>query len=118
MGGDFPRRWTQTREALEVLKALWTQDEAEYHGTYFDFPPVRCFPKPAQQPAPADHHRWQAPKRARNASSTTPTAGCPTGPRPTSIREARAELDRLATAPGGIPRRSRSRSTVRNPTGS
>jgi len=52
MGGDFERRWTQTREALDVLKALWTQDEAEYHGEYFDFPPVRCYPKPAQKPHP------------------------------------------------------------------
>ena len=52
MGGDFPRRWTQTREAIEVMKALWTQDEAEYHGRYFDFPLVRSYPKPAQKPHP------------------------------------------------------------------
>ncbi len=52
MGGDFPHRWTQTREAIEVLKALWTKEEAEYHGRYFNFPPVRCFPKPAQKPHP------------------------------------------------------------------
>ncbi|MBT6274474.1 MAG: TIGR03619 family F420-dependent LLM class oxidoreductase, partial [Chromatiales bacterium] len=45
MGGDFPRRWTQTREALDAMKLLWTQDEAEYHGKYFDFPLVRCYPK-------------------------------------------------------------------------
>ena len=52
MGGDFAHRWTQTREAIEVMKALWTQDEAEYHGRYFDFPPVRSYPKPAQKPHP------------------------------------------------------------------
>lgn len=52
MGGDFPHRWTQTREALDVLKLLWTKEEAEYHGRYFNFPPVRCFPKPAQKPHP------------------------------------------------------------------
>ena len=52
MGGDFVHRWTQTREAIEVLKALWTHEEAEYHGQYFDFPPVRSFPKPAQKPHP------------------------------------------------------------------
>ena len=52
MGGDFTHRWTQTREAIEVMKALWTQDEAEYHGRYFDFPPVRSYPKPAQKPHP------------------------------------------------------------------
>jgi probable F420-dependent oxidoreductase len=52
MGGDFPHRWTQTREAIEVMKALWTQEEAEYHGRYFDFPLVRSYPKPAQKPHP------------------------------------------------------------------
>ena len=52
MGGDFDHRWTQTREAIEVMKELWTKEEAEYHGRYFDFPPVRSYPKPVQQPHP------------------------------------------------------------------
>lgn len=52
MGGDFPHRWTQTREAIEVMKELWTKEEAEYHGRYFDFPPVKSYPKPAQKPHP------------------------------------------------------------------
>ena len=38
MGGDFDHRWTQTRESLEVMKELWTKEEAEYHGRFFDFP--------------------------------------------------------------------------------
>ena len=28
MGGDFPHRWTQTREAILAMKELWTKDEA------------------------------------------------------------------------------------------
>jgi probable F420-dependent oxidoreductase len=52
MGGDFAHRWTQTQEAIMAMKALWTQEEAEYHGRYYDFPPVRSFPKPAQKPHP------------------------------------------------------------------
>jgi probable F420-dependent oxidoreductase len=52
MGGDFEHRWTQTREAIMAMKGLWTKDEAEYHGSYYDFPPVRSFPKPAQKPHP------------------------------------------------------------------
>ena len=34
------------------MKELWTQDEAEYHGKYYDFPAVRSFPKPARKPHP------------------------------------------------------------------
>lgn len=52
MGGDFPRRWSQTRDAILAMKELWTKDESEYHGTHFDFPAVRSFPKPLQQPHP------------------------------------------------------------------
>jgi probable F420-dependent oxidoreductase len=52
MGGDFAHRWTQTREAILAMKELWTKDAAEFHGRYYDFPPVRSFPKPAQRPHP------------------------------------------------------------------
>jgi probable F420-dependent oxidoreductase len=52
MGGDFAHRWTQTQEAIMAMKALWTQEEAEYHGRYYDFPLVQSFPKPAQKPHP------------------------------------------------------------------
>jgi len=52
MGGDFEHRWTQTRDAIMAMKELWTKDEAEYHGRYYDFPPVRSFPKPVQKPHP------------------------------------------------------------------
>ena len=52
MGGDFAHRWTQTQEAIMAMKALWTKEEAEYHGKYYAFPPVRSFPKPAQKPHP------------------------------------------------------------------
>ena len=52
MGADFAHRWTQARDAVLAMKQLWTQEEAEYHGAYYDFPPVRSFPKPAQQPHP------------------------------------------------------------------
>jgi probable F420-dependent oxidoreductase len=52
MGGDFAHRWTQTQDAIMAMKALWTKEEAEYHGRYYDFPPVRSVPKPAQKPHP------------------------------------------------------------------
>ena len=50
MGSDFAHRWTQTRDAVLAMKELWTKEESEYHGAYYDFPPVRSFPKPVQKP--------------------------------------------------------------------
>ena len=52
MGGDFPHRWTQAKESLLALKELWTKEEAEFHGKYYDFPPVKMYPKPLQKPHP------------------------------------------------------------------
>ena len=52
MGGDFPHRWTQTREAVLAMKSLWTEVESEYHGDYYDFPPVYSFPRSVQRPHP------------------------------------------------------------------
>jgi len=52
MGGDFAHRWTQTRDAILAMKELWTKEESEYHGKYYNFPAVRSFPKPAHKPHP------------------------------------------------------------------
>ena len=37
MGGDFAHRWTQTQEAIMAMQALWTQEEAAYHGRYYPY---------------------------------------------------------------------------------
>jgi probable F420-dependent oxidoreductase len=52
MGGDLRRPWTQTREAVLAMKQLWCSEEAEFHGEFYDFPPVRCFPPPVSKPHP------------------------------------------------------------------
>jgi alkanesulfonate monooxygenase SsuD/methylene tetrahydromethanopterin reductase-like flavin-dependent oxidoreductase (luciferase family) len=80
MGGDFAHRWTQTKDAILAMKALWTQDEAEYHGQYYDFPRVRSFPKPAQKPHPPIFLGGSA-KMSSNAWSNGATGGCRCGRR-------------------------------------
>jgi len=52
MGGNFDRRWGQTKDAIMAMKELWTKDEAAYQGKFYTFPAVRSFPKPAQRPHP------------------------------------------------------------------
>jgi alkanesulfonate monooxygenase SsuD/methylene tetrahydromethanopterin reductase-like flavin-dependent oxidoreductase (luciferase family) len=44
MGGDFAHRWGQTREAILAMKELWSKEEAEFHGKYYDFPPSSSSP--------------------------------------------------------------------------
>jgi probable F420-dependent oxidoreductase len=51
-GTDFSTRWKVLRERAEAVKAIWTQDPAEYHGDTVDFGPMWCWPKPVQKPHP------------------------------------------------------------------
>jgi len=46
------RRRTMLREYLEAMRALWTQEEAEYHGDFVNFGPSWAWPKPVQAHIP------------------------------------------------------------------
>ena len=45
-------RWRILRERVMALKAIWTQDEAAFHGRFVDFDPIWQWPKPLQRPHP------------------------------------------------------------------
>jgi probable F420-dependent oxidoreductase len=51
-GARYDTRFKLMRERVLAMKALWTEDEAEYHGEMVDFDPVWSYPKPAQRPHP------------------------------------------------------------------
>ncbi len=51
-GTDFATRFELMRERVLAMKAIWTEDEAEYHGDYVDFDPMKAWPKPARKPHP------------------------------------------------------------------
>jgi probable F420-dependent oxidoreductase len=95
MGGDFDHRWTQVRESVLAMRELWTKPEAEFHGRYYDFPPVKSYPKPAQKP----HPPVLLGGFARNVLERVVAWGdgwLPNRVTPEKLRECRATLDRLA----------------------
>jgi probable F420-dependent oxidoreductase len=51
-GTNFATRHKLARERVEAMKAIWTQDAAEYHGEFVDFGPMAAWPKPVQKPHP------------------------------------------------------------------
>jgi probable F420-dependent oxidoreductase len=51
-GTDPSRRFGLMRERVEAMKAIWTQDEASYHGEQVRFDRIWSWPKPAQSPHP------------------------------------------------------------------
>jgi probable F420-dependent oxidoreductase len=52
VGVPQERRGARAEEFVHALKALWTQDVAEFHGEFYEIPPARMSPKPVQRPHP------------------------------------------------------------------
>jgi len=102
MGADFDHRWTQAREHVLAMKELWTKEEAEFHGTYVDFPPVRCNPKPAQQPHPPVILGGNA-KNVLQRVVRWADGWMPIGISSEDIKRARAALSELAEVAGRDP---------------
>ena len=102
MGVDFDHRWTQTKEAVLAMKELWTKTESEYHGKYYDFPPVYSFPRPVQRP----HPPVLLGGMARNVFKRIAEWGdgwIPNRVTPEEVAAGRAKLDELATVAGRDP---------------
>ena len=102
MGGDFDHRWTQTRESILAMKELWTKDEAEFHGRYYDFPLVKCYPKPAQKPHPPVILGGMA-KNVLKRIAAWGDGWLPNRITPEKLKESRAVLDTLVAEAGRDP---------------
>lgn len=104
LGVDFDHRWTQTKECIQVMKELWTKEAGEFHGKYYDFPPVKCFPKPTQQPHPPVFLASSGAKRVFNRVVDYGKGWIPVIRSVEDVREGRAKLDEAARAAGRDPR--------------
>lgn len=54
-GYEFPEakvRIGMLREAVEVVKAMWSEADASYEGRYYKLDGAQCDPKPVQKPHP------------------------------------------------------------------
>ncbi len=51
-GTDPKVRMAVLAERVDARKAIWTEDEATYHGHYVNFDRVWSWPKPSQRPYP------------------------------------------------------------------
>lgn len=48
LGIPFERRANRTREYIEVMRRLWSEEVSSFHGEFVNFDGARCFPKPAR----------------------------------------------------------------------
>ena len=118
-GTAFQTRFKLMRERVEAMKAIWTEDEPEYHGELVAFPKMKSWPKPVQKPHPPVIVGGAFPHAARRAirygDGWIPHAGRPQYSDVTDFlpkfREMMTEAGRsLAEVPitvFGVPERSR-----------
>jgi probable F420-dependent oxidoreductase len=90
MGQEYANRGRRLDEMIEVLRALLRGGMQEYHGTYYDFPPVQLSPSP-RKPVPiwVGGHSEPALRRAAGADGWIGNAYAPD--------EAFAYVERLNT---------------------
>jgi len=98
-GAPWGLRWKLMRERVEAMKAIWTEEDAEYHGDLVSFDPVWSWPKPVQKPHPPILLGGSGPKAlervVRYADGWMPNRG--------AILERIPELRRLAEEAGRGP---------------
>ena len=51
-GVGYSTRYRHIDEQLSAMKAIWSTEDSEYHGTFIDFNKMKSFPKPLQSPYP------------------------------------------------------------------
>ncbi|MFP6709756.1 MAG: LLM class F420-dependent oxidoreductase [Alphaproteobacteria bacterium] len=51
-GVQYKTRFARMRENVLAMKALWTQEEAAFHGDFANFDDCWAYPKPARDPHP------------------------------------------------------------------
>jgi len=78
-GADFENRWSVVREKVLAMRAIWTQEEAQFHGKYVNFDPLWSYPKPVQPGGPpiwvGANSKWVFDRVAEYADGWMPIGG-------------------------------------------
>ena len=52
LGAPFAERGARTNEAIDVMRALWTQERPTFDGRFWSFSGIDAQPRPVQKPCP------------------------------------------------------------------
>ena len=78
-GMRFESRWKMLRERIMAMKAIWSEDEPEFHGEFVDFDPMWSYPKPIQNGGPpiwiGANSKWVPDRVADYADGWMPVNG-------------------------------------------
>lgn len=102
LGVDFHTRGARTDEVIQALKALWTQEVPAFDGAFYRYSGLKFSPKPKQSPHPpiviGGGSQAALRRTARHGDGWHALRKTPA-----EVRQAAAELARLAEAEGRDP---------------
>lgn len=82
-GASFEDRWAIVREKVLAMKAIWTEDAAEFHGKHVNFDPIWSWPKPVQPGGPpiwlGANSKWVFDRVAEYCEGWMPIGGAGSG---------------------------------------
>jgi len=52
LGAPFDQRGAWSDEAIRIMRACWRDERTSFHGRFFDFDAIGCFPKPMRGDIP------------------------------------------------------------------
>lgn len=105
-GTDPRTRLALQRERLAAMTAIWTGQQAEFHGEFVNFDPLYSWPKPIQQPRPPVWLGGWGPSTHQriidHADGWLAPVGIPLDELGKGIRELQALADRSGRAPVSV----------------
>ena len=106
-GGPSERRVRHFTESIGVMKALWTQEKAEFNGEFWQLDGVPMSPKPVQKPHPplwfGGRHPSGLRRAVRLADGFMGAGSTSTSQFRDHVLTIRGELERLQRDPAGFP---------------
>ena len=94
LGLRFEERGDVSDEYLRVIRKIWTHDQTDFSGRYFNFDNVYTSPRPLQQPGPPIWIGGRS-RRAMRRAVELGDGWHPIGLTPHEMREGRAYMARL-----------------------
>jgi probable F420-dependent oxidoreductase len=102
-GTVYATRHKLSRERIEAMKLIWTEETPEYHGEFVNFAPMQTWPKPVQKPLPVivgGAFPYGARRAVRYGDGWIPSAG---GTRAGTINETMPQFHAMAREAGRDP---------------
>ena len=82
-GASYRHRWAISREKVLAMRAIWNDDEAEFHGQHVNFNALWSYPKPVQENGPpiwiGANSKWVFERIADYADGWMPIGGLGSG---------------------------------------